>query len=79
MQIKSWQSHQINEILPRKFCGTPAKPLREKNKACLGFEVCCTLPHPHHHLDLLLLMYRVSKKNCVFPVHCNPSLACILL
>ena len=39
MQIKSWQSHQINEILPRKFCGIPAKLLRKKNKTCLGFEV----------------------------------------
>ena len=31
---------QINEILPRKFCGIPAKLLRKKNKTCLGFEVC---------------------------------------
>ena len=38
IQIKSWQSHQINEILPRKFCGIPAKLLRKKNKTSLGFE-----------------------------------------
>merc|ERR1711911_439051 len=37
IQIKSWQSHQINKILPRKFCGIPAKLLRKKNKTC--FEV----------------------------------------
>ena len=38
IHIKSWQSHQINEILPRKFCEIPAKLLWKKNKPCLGFE-----------------------------------------
>ena len=31
---------KINKILPQKFRGIPAKLLRKKNKACLGFGIC---------------------------------------